>query len=43
MLREKYAGDSEALEHLETQQYEIEMYRRYHEWYGSAFFLMRKA
>jgi ubiquinone/menaquinone biosynthesis C-methylase UbiE len=43
MLRERYAGDPEALEHLETQQHEIEMYRRYHEWYGSAFFLMRKA
>jgi SAM-dependent methyltransferase len=42
MLKERYAGDAEALEHLEGQQYEIEMYRRYHEWYGSAFFLMRK-
>lgn len=43
LLREKYTGDAQALESLEVEQYEIEMYRRYHEWYGSAFFLMRKA
>jgi len=42
-LRLKYSGDSEKLATLETEQEEVDMYRRYSRWYGSAFFVMRKA
>jgi SAM-dependent methyltransferase len=41
-LRKKYVDDSEATAQLEEEQKEIEMYRKYHEWYGSVFFVMRK-
>jgi ubiquinone/menaquinone biosynthesis C-methylase UbiE len=41
-LRTKYADDPEALEVLDKEQDEINMYRKSHQWYGSAFFVMRK-
>ena len=41
-LREKYVNDSDALEVIEEEQREIEMYKKYHQWYGSVFYLMQK-
>jgi len=41
-FREKYAGNKTALAALDTEQYEIDMFKKYSGWYGSAFFLMRK-
>ena len=40
-LREKYAGDDEALAVIEATRREIEIRRLYHEWYGYAFFIAR--
>ena len=42
-LREKYAKDQEALKVLEKEQREVDLYRKYSKWYGSAFYIMRKA
>lgn len=41
-LREKYSDDPKALEVLGVEQAEIELFRKYHEWYGAVFFVMRK-
>ena len=41
-LRKKYVDDPTAMAQLEEEQKEIEMYRKYHEWYGSVFFIMQK-
>ena len=41
-LREKYAADAEALTLLADQQREIDLYRKYRQWYGSVFFVMQK-
>ena len=41
-LRKKYVDDPKAMAQLEEEQKEIEMYRKYHEWYGSVFFIMQK-
>jgi ubiquinone/menaquinone biosynthesis C-methylase UbiE len=41
-LKEKYAGDAEALQELKAQDLEVEMYRQYHDYYGYVFFVMRK-
>jgi ubiquinone/menaquinone biosynthesis C-methylase UbiE len=41
-LSSKYADDPEALEVLDKEQDEIDMYRKSRQWYGSAFFVMRK-
>jgi ubiquinone/menaquinone biosynthesis C-methylase UbiE len=41
-LRKKYAGNEEAQEQLDEEQREIDLYRRYHAWYGYAFFVMQK-
>jgi SAM-dependent methyltransferase len=41
-LRKKYVDDPKAIVQLEEEQEEIEMYRKYHEWYGSVFFIMKK-
>ena len=41
-LRSKYAEDGEALTVLDKTQQEIDLYRRYHKWYGSAFFVTQK-
>ena len=42
-LRPKYINDSRALEVLDEEQREIDLSRKYHEWYGSAFFIMKKS
>lgn len=41
-LRPKYINDSRALEVLDAEQREIDLSRKYHEWYGSAFFIVKK-
>jgi SAM-dependent methyltransferase len=41
-LRKKYSDDPEALALLDAEQAEIDMYRKYSDWYGSVFFLMKK-
>ena len=41
-LRAKYIDDTEALLTLDKEQREIDMYKKYREWYGSAFFVMQK-
>jgi SAM-dependent methyltransferase len=41
-LRLKYINDSKALEVLNKEQQEIEVSRKYHQWYGSAFFVMQR-
>ncbi len=40
-LRIKYAGNPEIQQILDTELTEIEMYRRYCEWYGYVFYVMR--
>lgn len=40
-LREKYRHDSEALEVIEQHETEIEMYRKYPQYYGYEFYIMR--
>jgi len=42
MLTEKYQGDAEALTFLRECRGEIEVYRRYSEWYGYVFYVMQK-
>ena len=42
VLRKKYAEDADALETLDEEQREIDMYRKYQQWYGSVFFVMHK-
>ena len=41
-LRKKYENDEETLKALEMFTMEIEMYRKYSEYYGYTFFIMRK-
>jgi SAM-dependent methyltransferase len=41
-LRLKYINNSKALEVLNKEQKEIEVSRKYHQWYGSAFFVMQR-
>jgi len=41
-LRRKYRDNPEALAVLDEERKEIDMYRRYSEWYGSAFFVMQE-
>ena len=41
-LREKYTNDSSAPTVLDKEQREIDIYRKYSKWYGSAFFVMQK-
>lgn len=41
-LRKKYSGDEKALEVIEGEQQEIDIYRKYKQWYGSVFFVMQK-
>jgi hypothetical protein len=41
-LRKKYIDDPEALAVLDNEQQEIEMFKKYHKWYGSVFFVMQK-
>jgi hypothetical protein len=42
-LREKYAGEPEALEMVEATQREIDLFRCYSDSYGYVFFVARKA
>ena len=42
-LREKYRDNPVALRELDNEQREIDMYRKYRRWYGSAFFIMQKS
>lgn len=42
MLRTKYADDTAALSQLEEEQREIDLYRKYKDWYGSVFFVMQR-
>ncbi len=42
LIQEKYADDPDALAVLAQEQREVDMYRRYSAWYGSAFFVMQK-
>jgi len=41
-LRKKYRDDQESLAELDKEQEEIDMYRKYSKWYGSAFYIMQK-
>jgi SAM-dependent methyltransferase len=41
-LRDKYVGDAAALATLDEEQWEIDMYRKCQQWYGSVFFVMHK-
>ncbi|MCP4658606.1 MAG: methyltransferase domain-containing protein [bacterium] len=41
-LRTKYARHPEALATLDDEQREIDLFRKYNRWYGSAFFVMQK-
>ena len=41
-LRLKYINDSKALEVIDKEQREIDVSRKYHQWYGSAFFVMQR-
>ena len=42
VLREKYPDNPQALRELDKEQKEIDMYKKYYEWYGSVFFVMQK-
>lgn len=42
-LRKKYRDDSDALKVIEEEQREIDLYRKYSEWYGSTFFVMQES
>lgn len=41
-LKLKYKNNSEALEIIKEQEKEINLYRRYNQWYGSVFYVMQK-
>jgi cyclopropane fatty-acyl-phospholipid synthase-like methyltransferase len=41
-LRIKYKDDKEALEYLDSEQEEIDLFRKYYQWYGSVFYVMQK-
>jgi ubiquinone/menaquinone biosynthesis C-methylase UbiE len=42
MLKKKYEGNQKVLERLNTEQEEIDIYKKFKKWYGSAFFIMQK-
>ncbi len=42
-LKEKYASDTQTMQELKAEDLEVEMYRRYHEYYGYLFFIMRNS
>ena len=42
MLRGKYAGDQEANDRLDSAEREIELYKKYSDYYGYVFYLMKK-
>jgi len=43
MLRDKYRDDVEAIQLLDESQLEIDLYRKYSDWYGYVFYIMQKA
>jgi SAM-dependent methyltransferase len=43
MLRDKYRDDMEATQLLDESQLEIDLYRKYSDWYGYVFYLMQAA
>ncbi|MFW6126165.1 MAG: class I SAM-dependent methyltransferase [Chloroflexota bacterium] len=42
-LRRKYADDAEALRLLDREQRNVDLYGKHPQWYGSAYFIMRKS
>jgi hypothetical protein len=42
-LQVLYKEEREACEFLQREQQEVDLYKKYSDWYGSAFFLMRKS
>jgi len=42
MLRDKYRDDVEAIQLLDESQLEIDLYRKYSDWYGYVFYIMQK-
>jgi hypothetical protein len=42
MLREKYAGDAEKQAMLDEELVEVDLYRKYSNWYGYEFYIMQK-
>jgi len=42
-LRKKYANNPKALAILNNEQLEIDLFRKYSQWYGSVFYVMQKA
>lgn len=40
-LRDQYRGDQEAQRQLDATQFEIELYRKYSDWYGYVFYVMQ--
>lgn len=42
LIMEKYKDDPKALETLNKEKEEIDLYKKYKKWYGSAFFIMQK-
>jgi ubiquinone/menaquinone biosynthesis C-methylase UbiE len=43
VLRKKYENDPRALASLDEEQREVNLYRKYSRWYGSAFYVMQKS
>lgn len=41
-LKTKHKGDKEALQHLASEEKEIEMFRKYSDYYGYAFYVLQK-
>jgi len=41
-LRDKYKDDPKALAVIDEEQQEIDLYRKYHTWYGSVFYVLQK-
>jgi SAM-dependent methyltransferase len=41
LLRDKYREDAEAAGQLDVERHEIELFRKYSDWYGYVFFMMR--
>ena len=41
MLRDKYRDDAEAIQLLDESQLEIDLYRKYSDWYGYVFYIMQ--
>ena len=42
ILKTKYRNDTEALEVIENEELEIDLFRKYHDYYGYVFYIMQK-